>query len=175
MRRPFKRHPAEESLALFAGGDLGWYRSLRVGRHLPGCVRCRSTVAAYARLRSTLAEASSVPPIDYGALARRIRTSAAAEAAATTPALPWDWRWKASAGLAAIAAASAFMLLAPRHGDGPAGELVPVATGVAFPAQPHSALGLEARESQVTSVGGLSYRSFEPQTGMLTITLYFDQ
>lgn len=175
MRGPFQRHPSEASLALFAGGDLGWFRSLLVSRHLPRCARCRSTVAAYARLRSTLAEKPSVPPIDYGALARRVRASAAAEGAASRPAPPWDWRWKASAGMAAIAAVCAFVLLAPRPADESAGDPAPVASGLAFPAQAPPALGLEDRESQVTSAGGLSFRSFEPETGMLTITLYFDR
>jgi len=38
------RHPEWQSLALYAGGDLGWLAALRVRRHVQACEACRAEV-----------------------------------------------------------------------------------------------------------------------------------
>lgn len=54
------RHPSEQMLALFAGGDLSYWVRWRVRSHLAGCDACRreveSFVEAKTRLRSALDE-----------------------------------------------------------------------------------------------------------------------
>ena len=41
------KHPREEHLALFAGGDLGPFERWRVSRHLRACPECRAEVGHF--------------------------------------------------------------------------------------------------------------------------------
>lgn len=48
------KHPADAELALFSGGDLGFWRRWRVRVHLRGCPDCRSEVELYEQSRDAL-------------------------------------------------------------------------------------------------------------------------
>ena len=41
------RHPDEARLALYAGGDLGFFERIRVGGHMRSCAACRSAIDSY--------------------------------------------------------------------------------------------------------------------------------
>ena len=47
-------HPAETTLALMAGGELGVWTRWRVSRHIANCPRCRRRSEAYAASRQRL-------------------------------------------------------------------------------------------------------------------------
>lgn len=49
-------HPSAQDLALYAGGELGWWRRLRVQRHLNGCAGCRRQVEEFQAWRQWLRE-----------------------------------------------------------------------------------------------------------------------
>jgi hypothetical protein len=56
------RHPGEIELALFAGGDLGFWNRWRVRTHLRECDGCRSEVAAYRLGRERVRELADEMP-----------------------------------------------------------------------------------------------------------------
>jgi hypothetical protein len=45
-------HPAETELALYAGGDLPWFRQWRTERHVHRCSECQQSAAEYSELRA---------------------------------------------------------------------------------------------------------------------------
>ncbi len=45
-------HPTESDLALYAGGDLPWFRQWRVARHVTECGACQRAGAEYSELRT---------------------------------------------------------------------------------------------------------------------------
>ena len=47
-------HPAEADLALYASGDLAWWRQWQAERHVRRCGPCKQTAAAYSEFRSQL-------------------------------------------------------------------------------------------------------------------------
>lgn len=53
-------HPAETDLALFAGGDLPWFRQWRTERHVHRCSRCQQSAAEYSELRAMPAVVSGL-------------------------------------------------------------------------------------------------------------------
>ena len=58
------RHPDQVRLALFAGGDLGFWDRWRVGRHVSQCDGCRNEVQALRTARDEIRELSAEPPAD---------------------------------------------------------------------------------------------------------------
>jgi len=48
------KHPSEQTLALFAGGDLGFCARWRVRSHLTGCGSCRREVENFAEIKTSL-------------------------------------------------------------------------------------------------------------------------
>ena len=53
-------HIDEERLALFAGGDLGFFSRFVTARHVAGCEECRCRVGGYAALRQEICSADAV-------------------------------------------------------------------------------------------------------------------
>jgi hypothetical protein len=45
-------HPSEAELALYAGGDLGWWQQRLTERHVCRCGLCQASVSAFSELRS---------------------------------------------------------------------------------------------------------------------------
>lgn len=91
-------HPAETSLALFAGGELGPLSRWRIEKHLQNCASCQHIVADFFHLQSDLSELSFLPALDWDAMASEIRERAA-ETAPSEPAPrpflspPMMWRY----------------------------------------------------------------------------------
>lgn len=91
-------HPAETSLALFAGGELGPLSRWRIEKHLQNCASCQHIVADFFHLQSDLSELSSLPALDWDAMTAQI-CERAAETAPSEPAprpflsSPMMWRY----------------------------------------------------------------------------------
>ena len=62
MRQPI--HPDETRLALFAGGDLGFWEKRRVGSHVSRCPQCRAEVRAFHAVEEAWADQPAVTPLD---------------------------------------------------------------------------------------------------------------
>src|SRR4051794_20186892 len=55
-------HPSEADLALYAGGDLPFIRSWRLGRHIQKCAACSEELASFRTVVADLAEGVDATP-----------------------------------------------------------------------------------------------------------------
>lgn len=69
------KHPDEATLALHAGGDLGFAARWRTERHLARCGRCRDDVASFAELREVLPDLAEIPEVPWNRLAAEMRAN----------------------------------------------------------------------------------------------------
>ena len=67
-------HPAENDLALLAGGECGTFSRLRMKHHLRGCAACEHRFQEFIRLRSKLA-AQELPDLDWDRLAAEMKAN----------------------------------------------------------------------------------------------------
>ena len=69
------KHPDQATLALQAGGDLGWISRWRVARHLSQCDRCRDEVDAFTALREISPELGEIPEVPWNRLAAEMKAN----------------------------------------------------------------------------------------------------
>src|SRR5690348_13343911 len=69
------KHPTQETLALHAGGDLGWIAGWRAKRHLTQCEQCREDVAAFRGLRDVLPDLNEIPEVAWNRLASEMKAN----------------------------------------------------------------------------------------------------
>ena len=69
------KHPAESDLALYAGGDLGWWRTRIIVRHLTECAVCDAAAAEYSTLRSDFSALDTPPVLSWTNLAAEMRAN----------------------------------------------------------------------------------------------------
>jgi hypothetical protein len=69
------KHPDEATLALHAGGDLGFWAQWRLKRHLSRCEQCRDEVAAFAAVREVVPELAEMPEIQWNRVAAEMRAN----------------------------------------------------------------------------------------------------
>jgi hypothetical protein len=69
------KHPNQATLALHAGGDLGWVARWKTGRHLAQCPDCRRQVAAYTAVREILPELREIPEVPWNRIAADMRAN----------------------------------------------------------------------------------------------------
>lgn len=69
------KHPGEETLALFAGQDLGLFARWQTRRHLDRCERCRREVAEFSGLRHEVSDLSELPGISWNRLAAEMKAN----------------------------------------------------------------------------------------------------
>jgi hypothetical protein len=92
------RHPAENDLALLAGGEAGGVRRLWLERHVHGCDRCQARLNEYQALRADLFDAE-MPDVNWNQLAgemkANIRLGLEAGACVRTTQAPrrWSFDW----------------------------------------------------------------------------------
>jgi len=110
------KHPNEATLALHAGGDLGFFGRWRVRRHVARCEACREEVATYEAMREILPDLSETPEIPWNRLAAdmkaNIRLGLAAGECVRTDDAPLRHSPLFTGARAAIAMASVLVLLA---------------------------------------------------------------
>lgn len=167
---PLRRHPTQECLSLFAGGELGWFGRWRIARHAARCRTCELAIENFRRLRAELSRAQPAPRVDFGALAHRINVAAEQASRHGSPRPARRWKVAAASGLAGAAAALALLLspgadnlATPERAN--AVEPVPA---IDVPLDVHDGL-----EAQITSDGRLRVRSFQAGSGQLAITDYY--
>ena len=179
------KHPNQATLALLAGGDLGFLARWRAERHLAECDRCRSELDAYRRLREVTTELAEVPEIPWNRLAAEMKANIRLGLMAGECVRPEKPRLHETAwftrGRAVVAFASAGALLvaglilerpAPHVASN---EIVLQATpnGIQVTGQ-DQALGLMHEGAQnvtytVGAQGSMRARYVDPQTGLVTI------
>jgi len=69
------KHPSLETLALHAGGDLGWLARWKTARHLSGCDFCRAELAAFSEVREVLPRLNEMPEVPWNRLAAEMRAN----------------------------------------------------------------------------------------------------
>ena len=70
-------HPSTRKLALFAGGELGWWQKFRIGRHAGSCRECRVELESLRDVRLELADlAQELPPsVNWNHLAAEMKAN----------------------------------------------------------------------------------------------------
>jgi hypothetical protein len=108
-------HPAENDLALLAGGDIGPVQRFLLNRHVENCADCQVKLTGYSALRSELAD-SELPDLNWNFLAADMRANIrlGLEAGACVRASNPIWTWRpqftvAFASLLLLAGASLFV------------------------------------------------------------------
>ncbi len=69
------KHPSQATLALQAGGDLGWIAGWRTARHVARCGQCRDDVAAFSGTREILTDLDEIPEIAWNRLASEMKAN----------------------------------------------------------------------------------------------------
>jgi hypothetical protein len=110
------RHPSEENLALFAGGELNLLRRWRIGAHVVRCAACQESVEQFTSAREWLQGNEELPPeIHWGPLAAEMKANirvglAAGQCVAPAPVAPIRLRWRVVAGAASVASFSLLLI-----------------------------------------------------------------
>lgn len=65
-------HPSDAELALYAGGDLGWFRQRLTERHVRECGQCQDAASGFSELRS---DAASFPNLSWNRLAAEMQAN----------------------------------------------------------------------------------------------------
>ena len=69
------KHPSQATLALQAGGDLGFLARWRTKRHLRRCTRCREEVEAFEWARQVAPDLAEIPEIHWNRLAAEMKAN----------------------------------------------------------------------------------------------------
>ncbi len=179
------KHPDEATLALFAGGDLGFIARWRTERHLAGCEDCRAQVDAFSALREILPDLAETPEIHWNRLAvemqANIRLGLAAGECVRAADLPLRDRPLFTRTRAAVALASLMALLvtgvvlerpAPAvHEDGTVLQHTANGIQVGQGGQAFRLMNNGAKNVtfSVNAQGSMGARYVDPETGLVTI------
>jgi anti-sigma factor RsiW len=168
----FWRHPNERDLALFAGGELGPLARWRIEGHLEDCSPCRQAVSEFFELRSQLMDLGDLPHLDWNAFGDRIRREIERSRSEPRPAPVWRPAWAAAGAFALLLLAGVYVA---RHELGPAGPVLGVsARGVELRVGSEPSLTL-VQAPGLVEAGGASARSFDQETGAITVTHVYAQ
>jgi len=188
------KHPNSEELALFAGGDAGWWTAITTRRHTGLCVRCREEVEALRLATAELrAGAGRLPAgLNWDRLAAEMKANirvglAAAECVAPAPAPVERMSWRMAALLASATAIvlTGFFLNMPRP-VAPKPVVAETQFGVVLRATPAgiqmqengravTLLNPEAKVITVSGEGAMGARYVDEETGQITITQLYVQ
>ncbi len=185
------KHPAEDKLALYAGGDLGMVEKWRVRSHLNGCQSCRSEVARFEGAGEVLSnECARMPEgLEWGPLSREMAANirlglAAGEIVAASGKRAPGLAWRP----AAVVASATALLITAWWLNVPAVRphvAEPQQTGSVQPLLQETESGIEVRSGkgslsllrprtasaalQVSAPGSLRERYVDDETGQVTI------
>ena len=106
----FRRHPAEEDLALFAGGELGPLARWRIEGHVSGCDRCRQLVTEFFETRSGAMDLAELPALDWSAMAGGVHARLAESRENPAPVrLAWRPTWGLAVALIVVLVAGVYV------------------------------------------------------------------
>jgi len=184
------KHPSEDVLALFAGGDLGLLERWRVRRHLNQCERCRTELAQFEIAGGVLADETGRVPegLDWGPLSREMAANirlglAAGEIVGPVQKAPQVLAWKPAVVVASATGLliTAWWLNVPRSRHVPETSHTTVAaalvqetdSGIEVKSGKGSLTLLRPRTAsaalQVSAPGSLRDRYVDDETGQVTI------
>ncbi len=186
------KHPGEVDLALYAGGDLPWWKRLFTGLHLHSCERCRKDVEVFRDEVAFVAAAGEELPrhLDWDDLAGEMRANIqvglqAAECVFQAEPAPQRVSWRMAAALASVTVVivSGWWLQTLRTAGGPQTSEGPVVVATAFGIELHEedrALTLLHESSEPVLVtasvdGAMSAHYVDDETGMVTINNVYVQ
>ena len=69
------KHPNQSALALYAGGDLGFFARWRTERHLAKCESCVEGIASFEATREIVTDLSEIPDIQWNRLAAEMKAN----------------------------------------------------------------------------------------------------
>ncbi len=69
------KHPTQATLALHAGGDLGWWVRWRTERHAAHCEQCREDLAAFSGVCEILPDLNEIPEVAWNRLAAEMKAN----------------------------------------------------------------------------------------------------
>jgi hypothetical protein len=185
------KHPREEHLALFAGGDVGPFERWRVSRHLRACPECRAEVGHFEVLSGIFTEEAERLPegVNWDRLAAEMKANIrlglvageCVSAAGSRPQRP-VWRPAAVLASAALLLITAWWLNIPpehhqmnaQHRQTVEAPVVQVAPGGIEVKANSATLTLLRRKAAtpvlyVSSPGSLRERFVDADTGQITI------
>lgn len=179
------KHPNQATLALHAGGDLGFLARWRTNRHLSGCERCRDEVREYETLREIIPELREIPDVPWNRLAAEMKANirlgleAGECVRSEEPPLrehPLFTGTRAAVALASVLALLVTGLMLERPVPGPADEgAVVQATANGIQVR-HGRDALRIMNNGAQNVtyspdaqGGMRARYVDPETGYVTI------
>jgi hypothetical protein len=186
------KHPSRADLALYAGGDLGLWQRLRVGRHAARCVECGSELKRFRTACNQLrAGAMEMPPeVNWNRLAAEMKANIrlgleAGECVAPASEPPRAiWRPVAAIVSAAALVVAGLWLNVPDPRVAPPPEtagIVLESTSAGIEVQENGrALTLVYPRSEfviqtVGAQGALRARYVDSETGQVTITNVYAQ
>lgn len=186
------RHPSESELGLAAGGELGFFASSRVRRHLGGCPECRTASEAFSENRTILGELAGALPaeVNWSRLAvemkANIRVGVAADECVAEPARGFAWANRPALVLASalLTVVVGFWLNVPQPALLPASgqsgvTLEATQTGIELKQDDRSLTLLNPGSEQVAVLvnmqGVLRARYVDSETGHVTITNVYAQ
>ncbi len=185
-----KQHMSEADLALYSGGDLGFFERFRVSRHLAKCDACRLDVEAYRLIRRELAaQEPEIDGLNWAALSREmtanIHLGLEAGACIATPAVTRRRTPQlifAAASLCLLAGTGLFLkyergVMMPSH-SGPV--LASTTPGLELRAGDNSMVllqrGGQHANQTVGAQGEIQARYVDSETGSVTINnVYLEQ
>jgi anti-sigma factor RsiW len=179
------KHPNQSALALYAGGDLGFFARWRTERHLAKCESCGEEVASFEATREIVTDLSEIPDIQWNRLAAEMKANirlglAAGEcvrlAEAPLRERPLFTGVRAAVALAAIVTlAVTGLVMEPRSGEQQADGhtvLQGIQNGIEVGGSGRAFRLMNTGATDVTlSVGARSIeaRYLDPDTGQVTI------
>jgi hypothetical protein len=180
-------HPAENDLALLAGGEAAWFRRILLERHVGTCHGCRKKVAEYRDLREAMTDFEP-PDMNWTALAVEMRANIGVglEAGACVGGVRGPMRWNprfavAFACLLVLMGSNFFLRMHRTQVVEAAGPVARSTTsGIELRKGSHSLIFLNHEGSPadqtVSAQGEIRARYVDGETGSVTITdVYLEQ
>lgn len=186
------RHPNLATLALYAGGELGWFGRWRTERHVAGCEGCRTELKGFERTRRILPDLAEMPDVPWNRLAAEMKANIRLGLEAGECVRGGSGRWqreiprpkglRAAVALASVTALLVTGMVLERPAPGPAAVdegMVVQATangiqvrkgGQAMRLMNPDGMGAGERVTYSPDAeGSIRARYIDPQTGYVTI------